>query len=62
MVRMHRRRGGVTGIYSCVIPDDNAGVQILYTGVYTNNTGKTDFHFMTVCMQSIMFSFDFRCT
>ena len=43
MVRMHRRRGGVTGIYSCKMPDDNAEVQILYIGVYTNNTGKLTF-------------------
>ena len=43
MVRMHRRRGGVTGIYSCKVPDDNAEVQVLYVGVYTNNTGKLTF-------------------
>ena len=43
VVRMHRRRGGVTGIYSCKIPDENAEVQILYIGVYTNNTGKLTF-------------------
>ena len=42
VVRMHRRRGGVTGIYYCKIPDDNAGAQILYIGVYTkfNTTGQ----------------------
>ena len=40
VVRMHRRRGGVTGIYYCKIPDDNVGVQILYVGVYTNTTGQ----------------------
>ena len=39
MVRLHRRRGGVTGVYSCKIPDDNGVMQILYVGVYTN-TGK----------------------
>ena len=51
MVRMHRRRGGVTGIYSCKIPDNNSEVQILYIGVYTNNTGKLTFIFnMAVCM------------
>ena len=48
MVRMHRRRGGVTGIYSCKIPDDSAEVQILYIGVYTNNTGKLTF-FLWLC-------------
>ena len=40
VVRMHRRRGGVTGIYCCKIPDDNSVVQILYVGVYTNTTGQ----------------------
>ena len=40
VVRMHRRRGGVTGIYYCKIPDDDGGVQILYVGVYTNTTGQ----------------------
>ena len=32
----------MTGIYYCKIPDDNAGVQILYIGVYTkfNTTGQ----------------------
>ena len=49
MVRMHRRRGGVTGIYSCKIPDGNAEVQILYIGVYTNNTGKLTFILHRLC-------------
>ena len=61
MVRMHRRRGGVTGLYYCKIPDDDGGVQILYVGVYTNTTGQLTSYMQAVCMQSIMFSFDFRC-
>ena len=30
----------MTGIYYCKIPDDNAGAQILYVGVYTSTTGQ----------------------
>ena len=59
VVRMHRRRGGVTGIYYCKIPDDNAGVQILYVGVYTNTTGQLTCY---AFIQTFIFSFDFRCT
>ena len=44
MVRMHRRRGGVTGIYSCKVPDDNGFIQSLNVGVYTTNTGQ-----LTIC-------------
>ena len=40
VVRLHRRRGGVTGIYSCVIPDAAGVYQTLYIGVYTASTGK----------------------
>ena len=52
MVRMHRRRGGVNGIYYCKIPDDNAGVQILYVGVYTkfNTTGQLTFIICRLCL------------
>ena len=60
VVRMHRRRGGVTGIYYCKIPDDNAGVQILYVGVYTNTAGQLTL--LDVFMQTFTFSFNFRCT
>ena len=60
MVRMHRRRGGVTGIYYCKIPDDDAGVEILYVGVYTNTTGQMTCY---VFIQTfILISSDFRCT
>ena len=41
VVRMNRRRGGVNGIYRCVIPDQNGVSQSLYVGVYTRNTGKS---------------------
>ena len=40
MVRLHRRRGGVTGIYCCEIPDAAGVDQTLYIGVYTAGTGK----------------------
>ena len=40
LVNMHRRRGGVTGIYHCVIPDVMNVTQTMYIGVYTANTGE----------------------
>ena len=41
VVRMHRRRGGVTGIYSCEMIPDTAGVfQTIYIGAYTATTGE----------------------
>ena len=40
VVHMHRRRGGVTGIYHCEIPDAMNVIQTIYIGVYTANTGE----------------------
>ena len=40
VVRMHRRRGGVTGIYHCVIPDAAGVDQTMFIGVYTADTGE----------------------
>ena len=40
MVLLHRRRGGVEGIYSCEIPDSMTVIQTIYIGVYTAKTGK----------------------
>ena len=41
VVRLHRRRrGGVNGIYSCVIPDATNVTQTIYIGVYTASTGE----------------------
>ena len=40
IVLMNRRRGGVNGIYSCVIPDAVNVTQTVYIGVYTANTGE----------------------
>ena len=40
VVRLHRRRGGVNGIYHCMIPDAMNVVQTIYIGVYSANTGE----------------------
>ena len=41
VVRMHRRRGGVNGIYRCEIDLlGTADIQTLYIGVYTANTSE----------------------
>ena len=40
VVHMCRRRGGVEGIYRCVIPDAMNVTQTLYIGVYSANTGE----------------------
>ena len=40
VVRMHRRRGGVEGIYRCEIPDAVNVTQSLYIGVYSASTGE----------------------
>ena len=45
VVLLHRRRGGVTGIYRCDIPDQNGDPHRLYVGVYTANTGGY-YHYM----------------
>ena len=37
---LQRRRGGVTGIYSCVTPDAMNVSQTIYIGVYTASTGE----------------------
>ena len=39
VVRLHRRRGGATGIYHCNVPDQNGEQLSRYVGVYTTNTG-----------------------
>ena len=40
VVRLNRRRGGMTGIYYCEIPDTTGVDQTMYIGVYTANTGE----------------------
>ena len=39
VVGLHRRRGGVEGIYRCEIPDAMNVTQTLYIGVYSISTG-----------------------
>ena len=41
VVRMHRRRGGVEGIYRCVIPDSTNVTQTIYIGVYTAGSSES---------------------
>ena len=40
VVGLHRRRGGVDGIYSCAIPDAMDVTQTIYIGVYSAGTGE----------------------
>ena len=40
VVRMHRRRGGMEGIYRCEIPDTMNVTQTIYIGVYSATTGE----------------------
>ena len=40
VVNMHRRRGGVTGIYRCEILDARNVILTIYIGVYTADTGE----------------------
>ena len=39
-VLLHRRRGGVDGVYHCVVPDNMGNDQSIYIGVYTARTGE----------------------
>ena len=40
VVRMHRRRGGVEGIYHCEISDSMNVIQTIYIEVYTARNGE----------------------
>ena len=40
VVALHRRRGGVDGVYLCEIPDAMDITQKIYIGVYTANAGE----------------------
>ena len=40
VVRLNRKRGGVEGIYRCVIPDSMNVIQTIYIGVYTTSSGE----------------------
>ena len=40
VVSLHRRKGGVTGTYRCVVPDAMNVTQTIYIGVYTADAGE----------------------
>ena len=40
VVRLNRRRGGVNGIYHCVMPDIAGVNRTIYIGVYTADSGE----------------------
>ena len=40
MIRLHRRRGGVNGVYHCEIRDSMCVLQTIYIGVYTAGSGE----------------------
>ena len=40
VVRLRRKRGGVDGIYHCVIPDSMNVTQTIYIGVYAAGSGE----------------------
>ena len=40
VVRMHRKRDGVEGIYCCEIPDSMNVTRTMYIGVYTTSVGE----------------------
>ena len=44
VVSMHRRRGGVAGIYRCDISVSTNVTQAIYIGVYTANTSTGEWH------------------
>ena len=50
MVRLHRRTGGVSGIYHCVIPDQSGVNQTLSVGLYSTSaqtSGKLEYYGIT---------------
>ena len=54
MVLLHKRRGGVDGVFHCVVPDKEGIEQTTYIGVYTSGTGEwymhTNFYVSTLCI------------
>ena len=50
VVPMHRRRGGVEGIYRCEIPDTMNVTQAIYIGVYSASTGEWSILFWSYCV------------
>ena len=57
-VNLNRRRGGVEGIYHCVIPDSTNVTQTIYIGVYTARNGES----MLCSFQPYCSSYILSCT
>ena len=49
VVRLHRRRGRIEGIYRCEIPDTMNVIQTIYIGVYSASTGEWSKLFCSYC-------------
>ena len=59
VVRLHRRRGGMEGIYHCEIPDLMNVIQIMYIGMYSASTGKV-LVILKFQVSSLSFKFNLR--
>ena len=55
-VFLHRRRGGVVGVYHCMIPDRMNVNRNIYIGVYTASTGKQ--YKGKVIVQSLLYMYE----
>ena len=53
-IHMNRRKGGVEGIYRCVIPDAMNVTQTIYIGVYSASTGEWSILFQSYCVVYVM--------
>ena len=54
IVFLHRRRGGVDGIYHCMIPDSMNVTQTIYIGVYNTSTGEWHYSALLFCFNFIL--------
>ena len=52
MVLLHKRRGGVNGVFYCVLPDKEGIQQTTYIGVYTGNVGKCTYILVLMLQKS----------
>ena len=50
VVRLHRRRGGVDGIYRCEIPDSLNVTHTIYIGVYSAGSGEWYMYTQLFCL------------
>ena len=53
-IHMHRRKGGVEGIYRCEINDAMNVTQTIYIGVYSASTGEWSILFQSYCVVYVM--------